>query len=386
MNILIYFSKPLNPYSGGTERVAFIISNYFKSQGHNIFNMACVNSDESSCAGIGLLPDGSEEPTRKNISYLNEFISSNNIDVIINESGNSNAIFLFSHEHIDAKVRIITHLHFDIYGDIKHFYNSLNLPLLGVGLKLAVINLMKWIKSPYNKRCALRWKKRRYEYMYRNSDYIVVLTEQHVIDFCNLINAERSKIMAISNPIEHETRQGLLECKSNYIMFIGRLDYPKRIDRVLKVWKLIQDRHREWTMQILGDGPDMNRLRRLSIKLGLKRINFIGRTNPQEYYSESKILLLTSNYEGTPMVITEAMSYGVVPIVMNSFPSAAGMITNNKDGILIPPFNIEYMGEICDILMNDTETWLKLSRNAVDKISAFSNSAVMFKWNSIISK
>lgn len=60
----------------------------------------------------------------------------------------------------------------------------------------------------------------------------------------------------------------------------------------------------------------------------LQRIEFVGQTDSAPYYSSARILLLTSNYEGTPMVITEAMAAGVVPIVMNTFKDADLNIKN----------------------------------------------------------
>ena len=167
MNILVYFINQLNPSCGGTERVACLIAEYLQEQGHNLFYMACTPTIKEGSYNSVFLPGKSENATTENISFVNEFIRNNKIDIIINEGGNTDSIYLFSHEHIDKNIRIITHLHFDVCGDIKNFYKGLYIPIVDVPIKNSIINLLKRIKAPYNKYYALKNKKARYRYSCR---------------------------------------------------------------------------------------------------------------------------------------------------------------------------------------------------------------------------
>ncbi len=383
MNVLIYFSRPLNPYSGGTERVAFTISNYLKAQGHNVLQLACIRHDGEVFEEGYFLPEEIERASESNIIFVNDFIKHHEIQVVINESANSDAVFLFSHEHISRNVKIITHLHFDIYGDIETFYASHNLPLLNVRLGLAAKNLLKWCKMPYNRYRAIKWKKARFDYMHRNSDYVVLLTEQHVWQYIKLIGCTESKLKVIANPICYLAND-VVAVKNNTLLFVGRLDYPKRVDRILYVWSHLQNQYTDWDLCVLGDGPDRDRLERLSILLGLTRIQFVGKTDPMPYYQRAKILLMASNYEGTPMVIYEAMAHGVVPIVMNTFPGVMDMISNNVNGITTKRFDINDMIHCCDRVMGDVAQWQQISRNALDKIRSINNEKLLSPWNDLL--
>ena len=147
MNILIYFGNQLNPQNGGTERVACLIAEYLQKQGHKLFYVACSLTGKEDSYNSVFLPSKSEDATIENIYFIKEYISNNKIDVIINEGGNTNSIYLFSHEHIDNSIKIITHLHFDVCGDIKNFYKGLYIPIVDVPIKNSIINLLKRIKA-----------------------------------------------------------------------------------------------------------------------------------------------------------------------------------------------------------------------------------------------
>ena len=140
----------------------------------------------------------------------------------------------------------------------------------------------------------------------------------------------------------------------------------------------------DWRLNIIGDGNDRTRLESLSRKLKLRNITFAGRQDPQPFYMRAKILLLTSNHEGTPMVIQEAMSYGVVPVVMDSFSAASDMITDGYNGLLTKAFSIKKMAKAVNDLIEDTIWWQRLSTNAQSTIDAIDNNLLLSKWDKIL--
>ena len=61
------------------------------------------------------------------------------------------------------------------------------------------------------------------------------------------------------------------------------------------------------------------------------------------------IFCMTSNYEGFPMVLLEAMQFGCVPIAFKSFESLDDIIINHNNGYQITPFDIyEYINSLSD--------------------------------------
>ena len=385
MNILIYFGPQLNPQRGGTERAACMIADYLSSIGHTVNYMASIPVEDKLSRKSVFLPDGNDAPTTDNIAFVINYIKENKIDMILNEGASTEAVYIFSHEHIPATVKIISHLHFSVVDDVKNFYHTLNYPLKGVPLAQVCINVLKWIKAPYNKWNALHNKRQRYHYMYENSDTVAVLTEKQKVSMERLLRINPSKkIVAVQNP----NRVNVLETdfckKENLIIFVGRLDYSsKRVDRVLTVWSLIQNELKDWRMVIVGSGDDESRLKKKSQDWALQRIEFVGQTDSAPYYSSARILLLTSNYEGTPMVITEAMAAGVVPIVMNTFKDADLNIKNGYNGLLTPPFDTKEMAKQVLQLAKDKFNLQKMSGNAKQTVKCMDNNNRLKIWSEL---
>lgn len=389
MNILIFFGNQLNPYKGGTERVACLIADYLIQKGHNVNYMASIKSDAPNVRPSSFLPDSTDGPTFANISFVKDYIKTNNIEVIINEGASTDSVYLFSHEHIGDNIKILSHLHFNVCGDIDNFYKLQYLPFFHTPPKKAVINFFKRIKQPYNKWRAKRNKNSRYDYMLSHSDKIIVLSEKQRFLLNNFLKTKNSdKIIDIVNPLSFQMgiTPDILK-KKKKIIFVGRLEYStKRVDRILKLWHKIHLNIPDWSLTIIGSGPDEERLKRLSEKLALKNIEFVGHTNPEPFYQDASILLLTSNHEGTPMVIPESMAFGVVPIVMNNFSDADMYISNGKSGFISKPFDITDMAEKVYSLTKDPTRLNKMSMEALMKIREIKNENLLNAWNDLINE
>ena len=382
MNVLIYFGNQINPRNGGTERVASLISEYLVRNGHTVYYMACKPSPAKDSVESEFLPDGVETPTVNNVRFVNEFITRNRISAIINEGGYGDSIYLFSHNHIPQSVKILSHIHFDPIGGNHSFYKTLNIPLRGVNAKTFAGNLLRWIKAPYNRVRCLKDKKNRFNELIRTSDSIVFLKESHARDFQTFSGAtDSSKLVVIKNPITFSAALISAAEKENTILFVGRLDYQaKRVDRILKVWKILQAKFSDWNLIIVGDGPDRNRLEKISGQLNLRRVIFTGKTDASTYYQKARLLLMTSNYEGCPMVIPEAMAYGVVPVVMNTFSGSDDVIINEHNGILTKPFDIKDMAVNVEYLISNPTKLSKMSENATKSIAEISNELILKNW------
>lgn len=387
MNVLIYFGNQINPRDGGTERVASLISDYLKRNGHTVYFMACEPSPAKDSVESEFLPDGVETPTANNVRFVNDFITRKRISAIINEGGYGDSIYLFSHNHIPQSVKILSHIHFDPVGGNRSFYKTLNLPLRGVDAKTFAGNLLRWIKAPCNRANFLKSKKNRFKELIRTSDNIVFLKESHARDFKIFSEAtDSSKLVVIKNPITFDCANISETGKENTILFVGRLDYKaKRVDRILKVWKILQAKFNDWNLTIVGDGPDRNRLEQFCTRNNLKRVTFTGKTDASLYYRKAKLLLMTSNYEGCPMVIPEAMAYGVVPVVMNTFSGSDDIIINEHNGILTQPFDIKDMAAKVESLISNPAKLSEMSENAIKSIAEISNESILQNWLKAIS-
>ena len=121
-------------------------------------------------------------------------------------------------------------------------------------------------------------------------------------------------------------------------------------------------------------------------KLKIKNIDFTGNVNPEKYYKESKILCLTSTYEGFGMVMIEAQQYGCVPIAYDSFESLGDIIDDGVNGFKISPFKNKKYTEKMELLINDENLRKKMSLNAMESCKKFYAKVIAQEWMKLFNK
>lgn len=383
MNILFYFENQINPQRGGTERVADNIAQELKKRGYGIFYLSRRKVEGEYNIPCFFLPEENGN-TPLNYSYVNELITKQFIDVIINEGGNTEDVYLFSKEYF-PNVKIITHLHFNPLLQYKYFYRSLYLPISLKHPYKSFINILKWIKAPWNRYNLYKYMKQRYRYMYNNSDKVVLLAPSYVNEFYKIANikSEEKKCISIYNPNTFKTISKY-EKKKNIVLFVGRLSYEhKRIDYLLDIWSLVSKRVKNWELYIVGDGPDKERLINYSKKMKIN-VYFEGFKNTASYYKNAKILCMTSITEGSPMVIVEAMQNGVVPIIYNTFSASEYLIDNNKNGFIIPPFDInQYVNSMTKIMKNE-DLYNEMSKKCIESSEKYNLHSIVNAWEDLM--
>ena len=159
----------------------------------------------------------------------------------------------------------------------------------------------------------------------------------------------------------------------------------KGVDRMLYMWSGISKRMKEnWHFFIVGDGPERVRLERLSKILNLRNIHFEGYQDPKPYYIRAKIFIMMSKYEGWPLTLCEAMTQGVVPVVLNTFSAAKDIIENAYNGFLAPD---EYScGNILLYLMNSPQKLMDMSNNAIEKSIRYNINTIILQWENLLEK
>lgn len=356
MNILIFAAREFNPIMGGIERVSSQLAIFLKEKGHNVYFLCGLKTngpEYTPSTKQFFLPNGFKG-NKENREYILNLIDKYNINVIINQTDFGS---LFSRSYIPKKIKIVSVIH-----------NSYKAMLM------AKPNLYKKLRY----RLAMSYFLSKVALM---SDKIIVFSEKFISEykyFCKL--PIRNKFAIIPNFNTYPEVENY-DKKEKIVLYVGRLfNENKRVDRLLNIWKKIECKNKEWYLNIIGDGEDREMLYDLSKSLNLKRVNFLGATNPEENYKKASIFCMTSSYESFGMVLTEAMQFGVVPILFNSYATASEIVNNNNDGFLINPFDLnEYSLKLIE-LINNEQLREKMSNNAKLSVKKFSIDNIGSLW------
>lgn len=168
------------------------------------------------------------------------------------------------------------------------------------------------------------------------------------------------------------------------VIAVGRLDYQKGFDRLIKAWKMVQQsgRFNDWKLDIFGQGEWKDMLNRMIDDYGIAGIASINAPTKQigDEYAKSSMLVMSSNYEGFPMVMIEAMACGL-PVVSFDFKCGPkDIIDDGKNGIIVHEGDIKGFANAMMKLMDNQTLRKTMSENAKKVVDTYSEENVMKQW------
>lgn len=169
---------------------------------------------------------------------------------------------------------------------------------------------------------------------------------------------------------------------NNSILFVGRIYYlTKGIDLLLKSMKIITQSGSRIELNIVGNGPDMERLVQDLKNHKLEHsVNVLGSTDDvKSHYLQNSMLVLPSTIEGFGLVVTEALEMGL-PVVSYKTEGPSEIITDKTDGFLIEKFDYQKFTEKVMLIMNDYTLRKTMGSNASDKAKKFSVNKIVEEW------
>jgi len=191
----------------------------------------------------------------------------------------------------------------------------------------------------------------------------IIVRSDRVITLCSQSNAEALtagfsdfQIVQIPNgvdadyfkPVAIEKRAG------NRVVFIGRLDQWKGVDFLIQAFKTLLADGVPAHLDILGDGPDRDKLQQQAADLGLQDdITFHGAVHGvAPYLQQASLFVLPSLSEGMPNVVLEAMACGL-PVIATRVGGIVDIIDNGENGLLVEAQHAEQLCEaIKEVLTN----------------------------------
>jgi glycosyltransferase involved in cell wall biosynthesis len=120
---------------------------------------------------------------------------------------------------------------------------------------------------------------------------------------------------------------------------------------------------------IAGTGPQEEELKAKAVLLGIdEQVRFLGHVSDRlSLYHAFDALLMTSDFEGTPMVLLEAMSCGL-PVAASAVDGIAEVCTDGHDALLVVPGDVDGFTQALSRILRDEELRATLGRNAHNTI------------------
>ena len=365
-----------------------VLANKFVAEGHNVCVFSFLGGKNSIAKRfderIRLSIAEDYSTSKLNVEKLRSMLVENKIEIIINQWGLP--LIPIKTARRAAKglgVKIIS-----VYHNAPSFngrIQKMNIALMECENPLKRIAL-KTIKAAYRQVTSHAMG-----YIYRKSDLFLVLSDCYIEEFQKFTGVkEILKLGVMTNPVTVDKGDYVYESgkKLREIIYVGRLDFvQKRVYRVIDTWNYLEEKFPDWRLTIVGDGEDRANLEGHVKALGLKHVSFEGFKSPIDYYKRASILLLTSDFEGFPLVLAECMSFGVIPAVYNSYSAVCDIIDDGKDGIVLPYHKNGYQAEeaagmIANIMKDDGKRE-QMALAAIKKSKEYSVEKIYQEWEKV---
>lgn len=218
----------------------------------------------------------------------------------------------------------------------------------------------------------------------KNASKIVVLTKEDYNFHVEKGNVPKEKITYIYNPTPFEGKSPSL-CQGNNVIAVGRLTYQKGFDLLVKAWQLVEKNNNSLILNIIGSGEDVDKLKKLALSLNLQRCNFIPATSEiEEWYNMSCLYVMSSRFEGFPMVLLEAIAKGL-PIVSFGCPTGPKeIVIDGKGGYLVPNFDVGILAQKIIEIAEDRRKLSNFSKFNVEFSKSFYMDKILPEWIKLI--
>lgn len=260
---------------------------------------------------------------------------------------------------------------------IIHTMSKLTSALLLSGIKTKNIWSLEHISYDSHAWIFKQLRKR----LYSKLDVIVTLTNDDAVNYKRFSN--NVKIIANATPLK--IKKISHQNNSKIIVSIGRLTYQKGYDYLIRAWSLVEKIYPDWSLHIYGEGESREKLEQMVRNNKLRNIRLKRMTNNvQNVYDNTAFYVMSSRFEGLPVVLIEAQSRGL-PIVSFNCPSGpAEIISEGIDGYLVENGNVEMLAERIGYLIDNDSIRQVFSANALISAKRFEPDQIINQWITLI--
>ena len=209
-------------------------------------------------------------------------------------------------------------------------------------------------------------------------DEFIVLTKEDKEQW------ENKKIKVINNPLPFYSEK-VSNLENKKIISAGRLEEQKGYDMLIDVWKIVNEKYSDWTLEIYGEGNERKKLEEKIKKLNLeKTLKLKGNTsNIREKFLDSSIYVMSSRYEGFGLVLIEAEHCGLPLVSFKCHCGPSDIISHGENGFLCGINNINEMANYIVKLIEDKELRKKIGKKAREDSYKYLEEKIMKQWQDL---
>lgn len=384
MNILFLFNRPITAYSGGVERVTSILAGHLADKGHKAVYLCYSDEyfseqkDDFEDVQLFLRPYDSEQSRQEQLKGI---IDGYKIDAVVDQVMMTDLSRAIKKMYPSIPVIGVYHNQpFAYYGkERKLMVNYYPTSVKGKIFRWAGILLPVITRLFYNGSYRKSFEETLacYDRLCLLSDSFIPRVKAHMGD------AVCGKLITINNPNTFDSVADANDTKKEkIILMVGRVyNLSKNMLDFMRMWRALAPKNPQWRAVIVGDGPDLERLKRYSSKHRMERIEFAGmQKDVSKYYEKASILCQTSIYEGWGMVLVEALGKGCVPVAYDSFEAVHDIITDGVNGCVVPRFNVDALTAKIQYLIDNPQVLKTMRLEGPQSIEQFGGDVIADKW------
>lgn len=230
-------------------------------------------------------------------------------------------------------------------------------------------------KGGLHKMIAKIWRKKQERDVSR-LDTLVLLTQEDANSWEGV-----TKTFVIPNPTPFYPEKSS-SCESHKAICVGRLNEQKGYEYLFDAWAIVSRRHPDWVLNAYGSGEIKEQLQERINEKGISNTLILNEPTSDiiDKYLESSIYIMSSRFEGFPMVLLEAMSCGLPCVSFDCPNGAKDIIEDGRNGFLVEYLNVNALAESICKLIEDESLRKMLGQTAKEDVMMYLPDSIMKLW------
>ncbi len=253
-----------------------------------------------------------------------------------------------------------------------------------------------WEHTHFSQDLGLRARRIARRMAARLCDAVVVLTERDRLTWLHALphlktsadtgHGLGTRLVAIHNPLTLPRPALLPSQRPQRVLAVGRLEPVKGFDLLLAAWALLYPQAPGWQLRIVGDGSQRQALEAQCVALGLQGSVELLPATPDiaRHYADASLFALSSRYEGLPLVLIEAMAWGLPVAAFDCETGPRELIGHEDTGLLVPPENPQALADALLRLMHNPALRQQMAERAQSASHRFDIGVIARQWLDLI--